>query len=161
MARHPALLPASLAIGLIMAGASAATIALASWLLDEAASPRIAILTLIAAFGGLLLGVILSLVAGFALRWLPRWLALPFAGLVAIPGIMASIGGCFALYTRLIDGRVETEPWTRDWFSEIGFSTLGAGGLFIQTGTKYVLPWGAPALALLFTLLCFALLPRD
>jgi hypothetical protein len=158
--------PAFAARAALLAGLSgvifAAIIAFRIVQLDEALSERTTSIIIIAAIAGFLTGWFLALVTGWLFWRMPRWLIIvPLLLLLAI-ALFGAFALCFAIDIRFIHGQLDEAPFTEGWFRELIFSPLGAIGMFLQTGTRYLLPWPvALGAALIAPLLALFLTGRD
>ncbi len=151
----------SLFIGAIMAGIAALVMWLRVLSLDETATGRTSMLVILAALSGFLSGTVLACIAG----WLSRRFSRLAAGLACVifaaPAFMTGFAAVFAIHHRFIVGRIDSDTFTRHWVMEVVLSPASAVGMFLQTGTKYFLPWPAAVMALAFTLLVAMAFWRD
>jgi hypothetical protein len=134
---------------LIITAVAAASVWLRAILqLEEAHSGRLGLVVLIAAAGALLATLPLAasarLLAADWNRALRAGLAALWMGGLFIPAVLF----CFAVEIRIIEGHVEAESAFDLAPRELFWSLFGAMGMFTPTGLRYVLPWPAPAVAL-------------
>jgi uncharacterized protein YacL len=148
---HPAIFSRALAIALIMAGVGPIVISLRILMLEEASTSRAVRLVMIAAAGCFIAAFIGALVSGWLSRRLGSIAVSVISVVLAVPAFIGGFAGAFAIHNRYIVGTFESEPFTAHWLKELALSPAAAVGMFLQTGLKYVLPWPAPLLALLFT----------
>jgi hypothetical protein len=148
----PVILPRALAIASLMAGMGAVLVGLRITQLEEAWSFRAQMIVLLAACGSFATAGIGALIAGWFWRKLGWVLAVPSSFVLASMAFPASFAASFAIQNRFIAGQLESTFLSRHWFYEIVFSPASAVGLFLQTGTKYWLPWPAFTMAGVFTL---------
>ena len=116
--------------------------------LGEPMSSRSISLSIIAGLSGLIGGFLLSAIIGRYFWDWKRSHVVPFAIVMCAGGAIALFAAIFAVHIRFIRESLEATPFTRAWFAELIISPLGAVGMFLQTGTKYWLPWPAPIFGL-------------
>jgi MFS-type transporter involved in bile tolerance (Atg22 family) len=151
--KQAGLLPRALIIALIMTGLGAMIIALRISSLAEAASSRTQLLVILAGTGCFITAFLGALISGWLSRRLPAILVLLVSFVLAIPAFIGGFALSFAVHNRYIVGQFESPAFSRHWFHEVVFSPAAAVGMFLQTGTKYLLPWPAPLIAGIFTVL--------
>jgi hypothetical protein len=149
-----------LASGMTLGLAAALIIAARIAHLEEAFSSRTTTLLVLAAIGGGAGALVLSALSlRFARGW-PRALTAAIAFLLATPGIVGAFALTFSIHNRYIASALESVPYTAEWFSEAIWSLLGGVGLFLQTGTRYWLPWPAPVFGLVAAIVIAGFAPR-
>jgi hypothetical protein len=159
--RRPAFALRALLVALVSAALFAGILGYRIGELDEAVSERTSAIVMIAAVAGFLAGGFFAICSGWLLwRW-PRWLTLPLLLVLLAGAFFVGFAAVFAIDIRFIHGQLDAEPYTAEWFRELVFSPLGALGMFLQTGTRYLLPWPAALTALLTApLIAFSLTGR-
>jgi hypothetical protein len=149
-----AILPRATLIALLLAIAGAILVSLRIVQLQEAwSSSRATLIIILAACASFATAWIGALIAGFFWRRFGSAIATLISFLLAIFAFPAGFAASFAIQNRFISGQFESTFPSRHWFYEIVFSPASAVGLFLQTGTKYWLPWPVFAIAGLFALL--------
>jgi hypothetical protein len=146
---RPALYVALLALG------AALSVAVGIVMLEEAATARTRALVMLGAAAGGLTGAAILPLHALARRSAPRfaWIL----GALAAPGFIVAYVGLFALHNRFFVTGFEPAEGAGDVLRGVAFSVLGAAGLFVQTGMRYLLPWPAAAMGVLACAGLFAL----
>jgi MFS family permease len=147
----PALLPRALAIALVMAACGALVMSWRIATLGEAISVRTQILVILGGTGGFMAGLAGGIAAGWLSRRIGWHVLMPLCLILAYAAFVASFAASFAIENRYIHGQFENPPFSRHWYFELLLSPAAGMGMFLQTGTKYMMPWPAAILSVIFT----------
>jgi MFS family permease len=147
-----AILPRALGIALVMAGIGAAIMYLQLMRLEEASdTDRARLLVLIAGLGAFVAALIGAMISGWLSRRFSGRAVMLVSFVLGLPAFIAGFAGCFAVHNRYIVGAFESIMFRQQWWFELAYSPASAVGMFLQTGTKYFLPWPDLILASAFT----------
>jgi hypothetical protein len=162
VALRPRFMGRALLLALVAAALFASIVSYRIGELDEALSERTSAITIIAGVAGFLTAGFFAVCSGLLFwRW-SRWITLPLLLVLMVGALFAGFAAVFAIDIRFIHGQLDAEPGTMAWLRELFYSPLGAIGMFLQTGTRYLLPWPAALAALLIApLMSFLLTGRS
>jgi hypothetical protein len=150
--------PLALLLVAVAATAGSAVFAKAL-LLEQPASPRIALIATVAAVGAILAFLPLAALARLLARgWAPM-LRAALAALWMAFAFMPATMFAFAVENRIIEGHVEADSVLALGARDLFWTMFGGMGLFTPTGLQYLWPWPLAAVALI-TGICFYLWPQ-